>query len=166
MWGSEGHAFDLARARAPACTCAQGPRLPAARAASWAPPCARAPWRQPGYRCPGVQLASLPLPAAFGAGLASLVPPSRRAQMQAVALPEEIRWLLEGNSWAQCQTSALTPPLREVPSAAAPQARKETPGHQPFSLLQAPAYRSPQSPKPSSLPFSHHSLELHTLCPF
>lgn len=48
--------------------------------------------------------ARLLLPAALKTGLVSLVPPSAVAtlspcQMQAIALPEEICWLLEGNSW-------------------------------------------------------------------
>lgn len=112
--GSKEHAFDLdchSGTSAPA----PGVSAPASRCARRflsalpaAPPCVWAPRRQlPEVQVPGVQLASLcPLPSR--AGLAPLVPPSASAalllrQMQAVALPEEICWLLEGNSWLRAR---------------------------------------------------------------
>ncbi|CAO2645021.1 Src kinase-associated phosphoprotein 1, partial [Lemmus lemmus] len=80
---------------APAARCAR--RFLSARLED--PPCCWAPGDSLGTGAPGATHLPL-LTAAVGAGLASLVPPSAAAalpprQMQAVALPEEIRWLLE-----------------------------------------------------------------------
>lgn len=128
--GVKGHAFDLecypSQGASPCVHLRPGSprrsplRAPLPERAAGGPALLLGPRRQPRYRCLGCNSPPLCLPppseqASRPLSRLPLRPPSCPRQMQAVALPEEIRWLLEGNSWHSARP--LSWPLREVPSA-------------------------------------------------